>query len=127
MCGASKKIKEKILESKEVLAFALKAISDRHGEDTQAYDMQGYSILADYYVVTSASSNRQLHAIANAIIDEAHQANYSDYRIEGSSESNWLLIDLGDVVVNVFTNEAREFYNVEKLWGDGKRLALKED
>ncbi|WEV70412.1 ribosome silencing factor [Lactobacillus sp. ESL0785] len=115
------------MTSKEILTFALKAISDRHGEDTAAYDMQGISILADYYVVTSASSNRQLHAIANAVIDEAHQVDYYDYRIEGSSESNWLLLDLGDVVVNIFTQEAREFYNVEKLWSAGKKLEIKED
>lgn len=127
MCGVLKIIKEKNLTSKEILTFVLKAISDRHGEDTIAYDMQGISILADYYVATSAGSNRQLHAIANAIVDEAHQADYYDYRIEGSSESNWLLLDLGDVVVNVFTEEARDFYNVEKLWSEGKQLELKED
>ncbi|MDF7673099.1 ribosome silencing factor [Lactobacillus sp. ESL0701] len=115
------------MTSKEILTFVLKAISDRHGEDTIAYDMQGISILADYYVATSAGSNRQLHAIANAIVDEAHQADYYDYRIEGSSESNWLLLDLGDVVVNVFTEEARDFYNVEKLWSEGKQLEIKED
>lgn len=115
------------MTSKEILSFTLKAISDRHGENTAAFDMQGHSILADYYVVTSAGSNRQLHAIANAIIDEAHKAHYYDYRVEGTSESNWLLLDLGDVVVNVFTEEARDFYNVEKLWANGKKLELEED
>ena len=80
------------MNSTQVLDFALKAVSDRHGEDTEAFDMRGVSILADYYVVTSAGSNRQLHAIANAIIDEA-----------------------------------REFYNLEKLWANGKQLEIKED
>ena len=115
------------MTSKEILSFTLKAISARHGENTAAFDMQGHSILADYYVVTSAGSNRQLHAIANAIIDEAHKADYYDYRVEGTSESDWLLLDLGDVVVNVFTEEARDFYNVEKLWANGKKLELEED
>lgn len=115
------------MTSKDILTFVLKAISDRHGENTAAYDMQGYSILSDYYVVTSAGSSRQLHAIANAIIDEAHKAGFYNYRVEGTSESNWLLLDLGDVVVNVFTEEARDFYNVEKLWVDGKKIELKED
>lgn len=117
----------KDLENKKILDFVLKAISDRHGEDTEAYDMQGVSILTDYYVATSAGSNRQLHAIANAIVDEAHENNYTDYRIEGSRDSNWLLIDLGDVVVNIFTREAREFYNLEKLWANGKQIEIKED
>lgn len=115
------------MSSKEVLDFTLKAISDRHGEDTEAYDMEGISILADYYVVTSAGSNRQLHAIANSIVEEAHENKYTNYRIEGTRDSNWLLIDLGDVVVNIFTKDAREFYNLEKLWANGKQLEIKED
>lgn len=115
------------MKNTEILDFALKAISDRHGEDTEAYDMRGISILADFYVVTSAGSNRQLHAIANAIVDEAHENDYTNYRIEGTRDSNWLLIDLGDVVVNIFTKDAREFYNLEKLWADGKQLEIKED
>lgn len=115
------------MTSQEILDFTTKAISDRHGEDTEAYDMHGISILADYYVITSAGSNRQLHAIVNSIVDEAHQNNYTDYRIEGTRDSNWLLVDLGDVVVNIFTKEAREFYNLEKLWANGKQVELRED
>ncbi|RVU70003.1 MULTISPECIES: ribosome silencing factor [Lactobacillus] len=115
------------LSSQAILDFVAKAISDRHGEDTEAYDMRGISILADYYVITSAGSNRQLHAIANAIVDEAHKNEYTNYRIEGTRDSNWLLIDLGDVVANIFTADARDFYNLEKLWANGKRVELKED
>ena len=57
------------MTSQEILDFTTKAISDRHGEDTEAYDMRGISILADYYVITSAGSNRQLHAIVNSIVE----------------------------------------------------------
>ncbi|GFZ26678.1 ribosome silencing factor [Lactobacillus corticis] len=115
------------MKSNEVLEMALKAISDRHGEDTEAYDMRGISILADYYVITTAGSNRQLHAIANSIVEACHEHEYTDYRIEGTRDSNWLLIDMGDVVINIFTEEARQFYNLEKLWADGKQLEVKED
>lgn len=115
------------MTSKQILDFVIKAISDIHGEDTEAYDMRGISILADYYVITSAGSNRQLHAIANAIVEEAHKNNYTDYHIEGSRASNWLLLDLSDVIVNVFTKDARNFYNLEKLWANGKQVELKKD
>ncbi|MDN6028335.1 MAG: ribosome silencing factor [Lactobacillus sp.] len=115
------------MKSEQVLTFVLKAISDVHGEETAAYDMRGISILADYYVVTSAGSNRQLHAIINAIIEECHEHDFEQYRIEGNKDSNWVLLDLGDVVVNVFTKDARDFYNLEKLWADGKQVAIKED
>ncbi|KRN39943.1 Iojap family protein [Lactobacillus acetotolerans DSM 20749 = JCM 3825] len=127
MCGVPRKNKELNLTSKQILDFVIKAISDIHGEDTEAYDMRGISILADYYVITSAGSNRQLHAIANAIVEEAHKNNYTDYHIEGSRDSNWLLLDLSDVIVNVFTKDARNFYNLEKLWANGKQVELKKD
>lgn len=110
----------------EILDFVTQAINAHHGENTEAYDMRGISILADFYVITSAGSNRQLHAIANAIVAAARENNYSDYRIEGTRDSNWLLIDLGDVIINIFTRDAREFYNLEKLWVNGKQLEIKE-
>ena len=91
------------LDSKKLLDLTVEAIDERHGEDTEAYDMQGISILADYYVVTTAGSNRQLR------------------------DSNWLLVDMGDVVVNVFTEDARDFYGLEKLWSNGKKLELNLD
>lgn len=124
-----KKIKERkiILESKELLDLTVEAIDERHGEDTEAYNMEGVSILSDYYVVTTAGSNRQLHAIVNSIIDKIHEHGKSDYRIEGGRDSNWLLVDMGDVVVNVFTQEAREFYGLEKLWSNGKKVELNLD
>lgn len=122
-------IKERkiMLESKELLDLTVEAIDERHGEDTEAYNMEGVSILSDYYVVTTAGSNRQLHAIVNSIIDKIHEHGQSDYRIEGGRDSNWLLVDMGDVVVNVFTQEAREFYGLEKLWSNGKKVELNLD
>lgn len=114
------------MDSKKILNAALAAISERHGEDTEAYDMRGVSILADYYVATSASSNRQLHAIANSIVSAMHDLNFTGYRIEGTRSSNWLLVDLGDVIVNIFTEDARSFYGLEKLWSQGKLLEVKD-
>ena len=115
------------MTSKELLDLTVEAIEQRHGEETEAYDMQGISILADYYVITTAGSNRQLHAIVNSIVDKIHEHGANDYRIEGTRDSNWLLIDLGDVIVNVFTEDARDFYGLEKLWNDGKKVELNLD
>ena len=115
------------MKSEELLDIVLKAISERHGEDTEAYDMRGISILSDFFVATSASASRQLHAIANSVIEECHKHDYYDYHVEGNHDSEWLLVDLGDVVVNIFTEDARAFYNLEKLWADGKRVEIEED
>lgn len=115
------------MNNEQLLELALKAISDRHGEATKAFDMRGVSILADFFVITSASSNRQLHALANSVIDACKESNYLDYKIEGNRQSDWLLIDLGDVIVNIFTEEARDFYGLESLWSAGKELEVVED
>lgn len=115
------------MKSEQLLKAALAAISDRHGQETAAYDMRGVSILADYYVITTADSSRQLHAIANALVEAMHRLNYTDYRIEGTHASNWLLVDLGDVIVNIFTPDARAFYKLEQLWGQGKQLELAKE
>ena len=61
------------------------------------------------------------------IIDKIHEHGKEDYRIEGTRDSNWLLVDMGDVVVNVFTEDARDFYGLEKLWSNGKKLELNLD
>ena len=63
----------------------------------------------------------------NSIIDKIHEHGKEDYRIEGTRDSNWLLVDMGDVVVNVFTEDARDFYGLEKLWSNGKKLELNLD
>ena len=115
------------MKSEELSDLVLNAISERHGEDTEAYDMRGISILADYFVATSATSSRQLQAIANYIIEACHEKGYYDYRVEGNRDSEWLLVDLGDVVVNIFSEDARAFYNLEKLWADGKKLELEAE
>lgn len=115
------------MNSQDLLKAALAAISDRHGQETEAYDMRGVSILADFYVITSADSNRQLHALANSLVEAMHKLNYSDYRIEGTRDSNWLLVDLGDVIVNIFTPDARAFYGLEQLWSQGKQLDISEE
>ncbi|EEU21090.1 ribosome silencing factor [Lactobacillus mulieris] len=115
------------MNSEKLLDITLDAISDRHGEATEAYDMRGISILADFYIVTSASSNRQLHALVNSILDKVREYDYHDYRVEGTRDSNWLLVDLGDIVVNIFTEDARDFYGLESLWANGKKLDIPED
>ena len=115
------------MDSKKLLEIVVKAADSKRAEDTVALDVQGISILADYYVVTTAGSNRQLHAIVNSIIDKIHEQGKEDYRIEGTRDSNWLLVDMGDVVVNVFTADARDFYGLEKLWSNGKKLELNLD
>ncbi len=89
---------------------------DKKGEAFTALDVSGRTILADAFAVVSGRSKIQTRAIADAIIEAARQNGYNVARVEGYSDGSWILIDLGNVIVHVFTPEQRAFYNLERLW-----------
>ena len=80
--------------------------------------MRGERLLADYFVIMSGTSDRQVQAIVDEIEEKEEAAGVEIRRIEGQKGSKWMLIDLNDVVVHVFMPEERQFYNLEKLWQD---------
>ena len=107
-----------IINSQEILELVVKAADSKRAEDIVALDVQKVSLLADYFVICHGNSDKQVQAIANEIIDEAHKNQVEVKRVEGQETARWILIDLGDVVVHAFHGEEREFYNLEKLWSD---------
>lgn len=80
--------------------------------------MSGRTILADTFALVSGRSKIQTRAIADAIVEAVEQAGNAASRIEGYSDGNWILIDLGHVIAHVFTPEQRSFYNLERLWSE---------
>jgi ribosome-associated protein len=80
--------------------------------------VRGRTILADTFAIVSGRSKIQTRAIADAIVEAAEEAGYKVARIEGYLDGSWILIDLGNVIVHVFTPEQRTFYNLERLWSD---------
>jgi ribosome-associated protein len=97
-------------------AVALKA------EDVVALEVSDLIYLTDYFVIATTQSSRQTRALADALNVIAKESEGQKGRIEGTWQSNWLLIDLGDVVVHILTAEAREFYALDDLWADAPRL-----
>lgn len=81
--------------------------------------MGGRTIVADTFVIVTGRSSVQTRAIADAIIERAREAGHGVARTEGYADGGWILIDLGSVVVHVFTPDSRAFYNLERLWGAG--------
>lgn len=101
-----------------LLDIAFKAADDKRAVDIVVLNMQGISLLADYFLICHGNSDRQTQAIAREIADAAHKAGYEVKRIEGFDSARWILVDLGDVVCHVFHKDERAFYNLERLWGD---------
>ncbi|HZO95680.1 MAG TPA: ribosome silencing factor [Candidatus Baltobacteraceae bacterium] len=100
----------------DLISLVRDAAEDKKGEDIAVLDLTGRTIVADAFVVVTGRSPIQTRSIADAIVEKAQEARLSP-RVEGYADGGWILIDLGSVVVHVFTPEQRQFYNLERLWG----------
>ena len=101
----------------DLVTTVLIAAEDKKGEDLAVLDLEGRTIVADAFVIVTGRSKIQTRSIADAIIEAARAAGFAVARTEGYSDGGWILIDLGTVVVHVFTPDQRQFYNLERLWG----------
>jgi ribosome-associated protein len=94
------------------------AALDKKGEGFMEIDISGKTIIADKFVIVTGRSKVQTRAIADSIAEKTKEAGMRVGRIEGHADGNWILLDLGNVVVHVFTPEQRAFYNLERLWAE---------
>ncbi len=104
--------------SRNILQVVVASADDKKAEDILILNMEGISLIADYFMICHGNSDKQVQAIAREIKEKAHKANIDVKRIEGFDEGRWILLDLGDVVAHVFHKEERSYYNLERLWGD---------
>ena len=103
-------------DAEETLHLVLRQIDDMKGEDTVTINLSGKSSIADFMVVTSGRSTRQVGAIADHLLKQLAEAGVRGVRVEGMPHCDWVLIDAGDVVIHVFRPEVRAFYQLEKMW-----------
>ncbi|HOZ33467.1 MAG TPA: ribosome silencing factor [Tabrizicola sp.] len=105
--------------SDALLALVLKSVDDDKAEDIVQIDLRGRSDVADYMVICSGRSSRQVASISEKLADRLKQEMRIIARMEGKDTGDWVLIDAGDVIVHVFRPEVREFYQLEKMWLPG--------
>ncbi|WP_103258580.1 ribosome silencing factor [Tabrizicola aquatica] len=102
--------------SEDVLALVLKSVDDDKAEDIVQIDLRGRSDVADYMVICSGRSSRQVASISEKLADRLKQELRISVRMEGKETGDWVLIDAADVIVHVFRPEVRDFYQLEKMW-----------
>lgn len=100
----------------ELIDVVRAAALDKKAEDLTEIDVRGRTILADVFVVVTGRSRVQIRSIAEGIAEAVEAAGFEVPRAEGLAEGGWILLDLGSIVVHVFTPEQRSFYNIERLW-----------
>lgn len=99
------------------MALVLQSLDDDQAQDLVTIDLEGKSSIADYMVIASGRSTRQVAAMAQKLAERLKQGGFGNPRIEGLPAADWVLVDSGSVIVHLFRPEVRSFYNLERMWG----------
>ena len=113
-------------QSKEMARIAWNALSDKKGEDIKIIDITGISVLADYFIIANGNSDSQVNALVDNVEEELHKAGYPLRQREGQASGSWVLLDFGDIIVHVFDKENRLFYDLDRIWKDGKDISAED-
>jgi ribosome-associated protein len=110
------------LSTEEKTTLISQIVADKKAMDVVVLDMADASSITDHFLICSGGSERQVQAIADAIDEQLKQAGITSLGVEGYREGRWILMDYGDVIVHVFSQETRDFYDLEHLWANAPRI-----
>ena len=111
-------------DSKDMLKVIIDALQDKKAEDIRVIDISNVSVIADYFVIASGSNTNQIQAMVDNVEEEMFKAGFDDPKVEGYNTASWILLDYKDVIVHVFSEDDRAFYNIERIWRDGKEVDI---
>ena len=115
------------MDTKDFADRIVQLVLSKKGYDIKILDLRKLTPIADFFIIASADSNIQVKAIADEIDSKLRKHGIKCYFKEGYEAANWILLDYFDVVVHIFKKDAREFYNLEKLWGDAPFEMINDD
>ncbi|MCR5715930.1 MAG: ribosome silencing factor [Lachnospiraceae bacterium] len=110
------------MELKDAVKSIVSIIEDKKGEDIRVIDISEVSVIGDYFIIASGNNRSQIQAMADDIDEKLGKAGLIQKNIEGYQNANWVLMDFGDIIVHLFDQENRVFYDLERIWRDGKVL-----
>ena len=113
-------------QAREVTKLALKALEDKKAEDITVIDISGVSVLADYFIIASGNNRNQIQTLCDAVEEKLGKAGHPVKQIEGYDNANWVLLDFKDIIVHIFDKENRLFYDLERIWCDGRTISPKD-
>ncbi len=114
------------LSIKDIAVLAAEAADDKKAEDIDILKVEGLTVIADYFVICSANSDKQVRAVARAVDEKLSEKGIEPRRIAGMNDARWVLIDYADVIVHVFQKREREYYDLERLWADAEKILREE-
>ena len=114
------------MESKEMVRLACEAMEDKKAQDIKIINIENVSSLADYFIVASGMNRNQVQAMADNVNEMLGKAGVEPKQLEGYQNANWILMDYRDVVIHIFDEENRLFYDLERIWRDGEIVEREE-
>lgn len=106
--------------------LAVRALEEKKAENIQIIDISGVSIIADYFIIANGTNRNQNQALADSVEEILGKAGVALKQIEGYDTANWILLDFSDIIVHIFDRDNRLFYDLERIWRDGKQISLSE-
>lgn len=113
-------------QAKNMARVVYHALDEKKGEDIKIIDISGVSIITDYFIIVNGTSNSQVSALVDNVEEKMQKEGYMLKQKEGYGSGTWVLLDFGDVIVHIFDKENRDFYNLERIWSDGKSVEIEE-
>lgn len=111
------------MTSKETVKLIIDALEDKKAENIQIIDISEVSSVADYFIITNGTNKSQVQALADNVGEKLDREGIHVKQVEGYSNANWILLDYTDIVIHVFDRESRGFYDLERIWRDGKLIS----
>ena len=108
------------MTSREMLKIAYTVLDEKKGEDIKVIDISNISVIADYFLIASANNINQLQAMSDELQEKLSKQGIEVKQVEGNRSATWILLDYGDLVIHLFDKEDRLFYDLERIWTDGK-------
>lgn len=112
--------------STEMTKIAYAALDEKLAEDISIIDISEVSSLADYFVIATGKNINQVQAIVDNVQEKLYKAGYTEVSVEGFRSGSWVLLDYKDIVIHVFSEDNRRFYDLERVWRDGKNVTIEE-
>lgn len=113
-------------QAKRMTKLAISALEDKKAEDIRIIDISEVSVVADYFLIASGNNPSQIQAMADNVQEALEREGCRLHQVEGYGTANWILMDFGDLIVHIFDKENRLFYNLERIWRDGKVMDAAE-
>lgn len=114
------------MNSNEIAKLAITALEDKKAEDIKVIDISEVSVIADYFIIANGTNRSQIQTLSDHVEEILGKAGVKLRQVEGYDSANWVLLDFHDVIIHVFDKENRLFYDLERIWRDGKMIEAAE-